>query len=268
MTSEGAPRPVSMGRSGAPLAGRGVLVTRPARQAGAFAQKLAALGASPIVFPAIVILPPDDLAALENVHARIATFDVAVFVSANAVEYGAPDPAQWPKGLVAIAPGPGTAEALASLGIGPVRHPTSAFDSESMLKLPELADPRGRRVIIFRGERGREVLSASLRQRGAQVETVACYRRAAPASGAEGLVEAMRECRVHAVTFTSSEGVDNLWTVVGDEGRRLLVSLPAFVPHARIAERAQQHGLRVTLTAGGDAGLLAGLLAWAAEPSA
>jgi hypothetical protein len=43
--------------------------------------------------------------------------------------------------------------------------------------------------------------------------------------------------------------------------------LPAFAPHARIAERAQQHGLRVTLTGGGDAGLLAGLLAWAAEAS-
>src|SRR5688572_14542725 len=95
-------------RSGGPLAGRGVLVTRPARQACAFAEKLAALGASPVVFPAIVILPPDDFAALASVHARLAEFDVAVFVSANAVEYGAPDAATWPHGLVAIAPGPGT----------------------------------------------------------------------------------------------------------------------------------------------------------------
>jgi uroporphyrinogen-III synthase len=255
----------SLPRSAAPLAGCGVLVTRPARQAGAFAQKLAALGASPIVFPAIVILPPDDFAPLAAVHARIADFDVAVFVSANAVEYGAPDAAQWPKELVAIAPGPGTAEALAAVGIGPARYPTTTFDSESMLSLPELSDLHGRRIVVFRGEQGRELLSASLRQRGAHVETVACYRRAAPSSGAAGLVEALREGRVHALTFTSSEGVDNLWSVVGDEGRRLLVTLPAFVPHPRIARRAQDLGLHATLTAGGDAGLLAGLLRWAGE---
>jgi uroporphyrinogen-III synthase len=132
-----------------------------------------------------------------------------------------------------------------------------------MLALPELSSLRGRRVVVFRGERGRELLSTSLRHRGADVETVACYRRAAPSSGADGLVEALREARVHALTFTSSEGVDNLWSVVGDEGRRLLVALPAFVPHPRIARRAQDRGLQVTLTAGGDAGLLAGLLSWA-----
>lgn len=260
-----ASRTTSSQRGDAPLAGRGVLVTRPARQAGAFAQKLAALGASPIVFPAIVILPPDDFAPLAAVHARLADFDVAVFVSANAVEFGAPDAAQWPKGLVAIAPGPGTAEALAAVGIAPVIHPATTFDSESMLSLPELSDLQGRRVVVFRGERGRELLSASLRQRGAYVETVACYRRAAPSSGAAGLVEALREGRVHALTFTSSEGVDNLWSVVGDEGRRLLARLPAFVPHPRIAGHAQERGMHATLTDGGDAGLLAGLLRWANE---
>lgn len=252
-------------RTGAPLAGRGVLVTRPARQAGAFAQKLAALGASPIVFPAIVILPPDDFAPLAAVHARLLDFDVAVFVSANAVEFGAPDASRWPKGLVAIAPGPGTAEALAAVGIAPVIHPATTFDSESMLSLPELSGLHGRRVIVFRGERGRELLSASLRQRGAHVETVTCYRRAAPSTGATGLEEALRGGRVHALTFTSSEGVDNLWSIVDDEGRRLLARLPAFVPHPRIARRAQDRGMHVTLTAGGDAGLLAGLLRWADE---
>ncbi len=260
-----ASRTTSSQRGDAPLAGRGVLVTRPARQAGAFAQKLAALGASPIVFPAIVILPPEDYVPLAAVHARLADFDVAVFVSANAVEYGAPDAAQWQKGLVAVAPGPGTAEALASVGIAPVVHPATTFDSESMLSLPALSDLEGRRVIVFRGERGRELLSASLRQRGALVETVACYRRAAPSSGAAGLVEALRDGRVHALTFTSSEGVDNLWSVVGDEGQRLLARLPAFVPHQRIASHAQERGMRATLTAGGDAGLLAGLLRWASE---
>ena len=244
-----------------------MLVTRPARQAGAFAQKVAALGGAPVVFPAIVILPPDDVAPLKAAHSRLAEFDFAVFVSANAVEYGAPDASRWPKGLRAVAPGPGTAEALAAIGIGPVHFPTTTFDSEAMLSLPELADLRGRRVIVFRGERGRELLSAALADRGAHVETVACYRRAAPASGAAGLVEALREGRIDAVTFTSSEGIDNLWSVCGDEGRRLLVALPAFAPHPRIAQRARDLGMQASVTGGGDAGLLAGLLEWAGKES-
>jgi uroporphyrinogen-III synthase len=240
----------------------GVVVTRPARQAAAFAQKLAALGADAIVFPTIVILPPEDTVALESVHARLHEYDFAVFVSANAVEYGAPPAARWPSSLVALAPGPGTVEALASVGITNARMPETTFDSEGLLALPELRDPRGRRVIVFRGERGRELLADTLRARGAQVDTVACYRRAAPASGAEGLVEALRERRANVLTLTSSEGLDNLWAVVGGEGRRLLAALPAFAPHPRIAQRSRGYGLRTIVTSGGDAGLIAGLLEW------
>lgn len=256
---------VAASQARGPLAGRGVLVTRPARQAGAFAEKLAALGADPIIYPAIVILPPDDVAALAAIHARIAAFDVAVFVSANAVEYGAPDAARWPERLIAVVPGPGTAEALASVGITRVTYPATTFDSEAMLALPELCDVQGRSVVVFRGESGRELLSSTLRQRGAHVETIACYRRAAPSTSAAGLLEALREDRVHALTFTSSEGVDNLCNVAGEEGRRLLGRLPAFAPHARIAQRAQERGMNTTVTRGGDAGLIAGLLRWADE---
>lgn len=248
-----------------PLAGLGIVVTRPARQAAAFAQKLAALGASPIVFPAIVILPPADRALLNDVHARLRDYDFAVFVSANAVEYGAPATPRWPASLAAFAPGPGTAEALAGAGILDVRVPRTTLDSEGLLALPELTDVRGRRIVIFRGEGGRELLADTLRSRGAHVDLVSCYRRAVPSSGADGLVEAMREDRAHAVTVTSSEGVDNLWSVLGGEGRRLIATLPAFAPHPRIAERARARGMRAIATAGGDAGLIAGLLEWAAS---
>ena len=245
-----------------PLAGLGIVVTRPARQAAGFAQKLAALGASPILFPAIVILPPADRRSLDEVHARLRDYDFAVFVSANAVEYGAPAQPGWPASLIAFAPGPGTADALAAAGIAEVRVPRTTLDSEGLLALPELTDPRDRRVVVFRGDGGRELVADTLRERGAEVEVVSCYQRAAPSGGAEGLVDAMRELRAHAVTVTSSEGVENLWAVLGDEGRRLMALLPVFAPHQRIAECAGALGLSVIETAGGDAGLIAGLLRW------
>jgi len=247
-----------------PLAGLGILITRPARQAGGFAQKVAALGGQPVIFPAIVILPPADSAPLARAHAALAEYDYAIFISANAVEYGAPDPGKWPPRLVALAPGPGTAEALTAVGIAGAAIPVTTFDSEGLLALPELSAVRGKRVLIFRGDGGREHLGETLRARGAAVDYVACYRRAKPESGALGLSEAFREGRVHAVTITSTEGLDNLWDLVDEATRAAWRARPTFVPHPRIAARARELGLSVVETPGGDAGLIAGLLEWAA----
>jgi uroporphyrinogen-III synthase len=248
-----------------PLDGAGILVTRPARQAAGFAGRIAALGGVPVIFPAIVILPPADAAALARAHAALGDYDYAVFVSANAVEYGVPDPARWPAGLVAFAPGPGTALALADAGIADARVPATSFDSEGLLALPELAAPEGRRVLIFRGDGGREHLGETLRARGASVDYVACYRRAAPGSGAAGLAEAFAQRRVDAVTITASEGLDNLWALADGSLRAAWRERPTFVPHPRIAARARELGLRVVETAGGDAGLVSGLLEWFAD---
>jgi len=253
--------------SGAPLAGRGILITRPARQAAGLAQKIAALGGAPVIFPAIAILPPADPVALARAHDALTTYDIAIFVSGNAVEYGAPDPRRWPARLAVFAPGPGTAEALAAAGLAGARIPTTTFDSEGLLALPELSDVRDKRVLILRGDGGREHLGDTLRARGARVDYLSCYRRAEPRSGAEGLAEAFRERRIDAVTITSSEGLDNLWSLANDALRAGWRACPTFVPHPRIAAHARDLGLSVILTAGGDAGLLAGLLEWAAAPS-
>jgi len=248
-----------------PLAGLGIVVTRPARQAGAFAGKLAALGATPIIFPAIVILPPADRAPLDAIHARLADYELAIFVSANAVEYGIPEPGRWPAKIQSFAPGPGTAAALAEAGVADVAIPATTFDSEGLLALPSLAKVEGRRVALFRGDGGRDLIANTLRARGARVDEVACYRRAVPAGGSAGLIDALREGRAHALTVTSSEGLGNLWAVAGDEGRRLLATLPMFVPHRRIAARARALGIVATATDAGDAGLIAGLLEWARD---
>ena len=247
-----------------PLAGLGILVTRPARQAAGFARKVAALGGEPVIFPAITILPPADPAALERAHASLATYDIAIFISPNAVEYGAPDPRRWPARIAVLAPGPGTAEALAAAGIDGVRIPETTFDSEGLLELPELTDVRGKRVLILRGDGGREHLAESLRSRGARVDAVACYRRAQPCSGVRGLAEAFRDGRIDVVTITSSEALDNLWSIADDAIRAAWRARFTFAPHPRIAAHVSDKGLPVVATAGGDAGLIAGLLEWAA----
>jgi uroporphyrinogen-III synthase len=244
-----------------PLRGAGIVITRPARQAALLAQQIAAVGGTPLIFPTIAILPTDDTQALDDVRRRLAQFDYAIFVSANAAEFGIGDPAAWPAGLPAFAPGPGTAAALAAAGVGDVRQPRTTMDSEGLLELDEFAAPAGKRVVIFRGGTGRDLLGDTLTARGAQVTRVDCYRRARPQSGAEGLVAAWRERRVDAITLTSSEGLDNLWEMLDSYGRSELAATPAFVSHPRIAERAHALKLaRVIVAEPTDAGLIASLL--------
>ena len=71
-------------------------------------------------------------------------------------------------------------DALARHGIHDVISPPLRFDSEALLELPQLTDVNGRRVIIFRGDGGRELLGETLAARGASVEYVSCYRRGRP----------------------------------------------------------------------------------------
>jgi uroporphyrinogen-III synthase len=244
-----------------PLRGAGIVITRPARQAALLAQQIAAVGGTPLIFPTIAILPPGDTRVLDDVRRRLAQFDYAIFVSANAAEFGIGDPTAWPAALPAFAPGPGTAAALVEAGIGDVRQPRTTMDSEGLLELDEFAAPAGKRVVIFRGGTGRDLLADTLTARGAQVTRVDCYRRARPQSGAEGLTAAWREHRVDAITLTSSEGLDNLWEMLDAYGRNELAATPAFVSHPRIAERA--HALKlahVIVAAPTDAGLIASLL--------
>ena len=249
-----------------PLQGVRIVITRPARQSAGLAQQIAALGGKPVMFPAIVILPPADRSALERAQRDLAHYDYAVFVSANAVEYGVGDPASWPAHLVALAPGPGTAAALVAVGIDQVRIPATTMDSEGLLALPELADVKGKRIVIYRGSGGRELLGEALSERGAQVDYVECYRRDKPHGDFEAMVAAWRAGEIDALTLTSSEGLDNLWELFDEVSRSSMAATPTFVPHPRIAERARVLGFgRVTVTAPTDAGLLASLLEYFAS---
>lgn len=156
--------------------------------------------------------------------------------------------------------GQGSARALRELGMQEIIAPKDRFDSEALLALPELQQVAGWRVVIFRGDGGRELLGDTLKARGATVEYAECYQRAKPQHDAAALLAA----DPHAVTVTSSEALGYLWDMLDEPGRARLAVVPLFVPHARIAEAAQRLGWHnVVPTAGGDDGLVAGLIAWA-----
>lgn len=253
---------------GKPLAGRTIVVTRPREQAAALAEAIAAAGGTPLLFPLLEISPAADPRPLAEAVARLPDYAIAVFISPNAVEYALPailDRGTWPGGLLPAAVGPGTVRALASLGIGGCIAPDKRFDSEALLALPELAAERvaGRRIAIFRGDGGRELLAGALRERGAEVDCVTCYRRTGPSVSAVTLLDAWRSGNLDAFTLSSSEGLHHLLAMLDAEGRDFLRETPVFVPHARIAENAKALSLNnIILTGAADAGTVAGLRAY------
>ena len=251
-----------------PLAGRTIVVTRPRAQAAPLAEAIAEAGGIPLVFPLLEILPVDDPQALAAGVARLPGCALAIFISPNAADHALPlilAHGPWPVGVRPAAVGQGTVRALAAHGVSGCIAPRERFDSEALLALPELSGERvaGRRVMIFRGDGGRELLADTLRQRGAEVECLACYRRTGPSGGIEPLLQRWRAGRLDALTVSSSEGLRYLTDLLDGEGLDFLMRTPVFVPHARIAENARTLGLNnIILTDAADAGILAGLRAY------
>jgi uroporphyrinogen-III synthase len=237
------------------FAGRGVVITRPRELAAPFARLLERRGARAIVFPAIEIQPLPAPATL----ARLADYDVAVFVSPSAVRIALAAQPPWPPRLAA-AVGAGTRRQLELTGAQAIVAPTAGADSEALLALPEMRSLRGKRVLIVRGEGGRELLAEALAARGALVEHAVCYRRARPAADAAPLVAAWQRGEVHALTVFSAEALDNFSAMGGAE---LVAALPLFVPHPRIADHARERGAReVVIAPGSDDDVLERLVAY------
>lgn len=245
------------------LAGRHVVVTRPAGQAAHLAAALSEAGAQPVLFPVLAIEAIADPTALLDIAIRLDQFDFAVFVSPNAVAYGLDTVLAhrgWPAGLRAVTVGRSSEQALAERGIRDVLVPEGRFDSEAVLDLPELQGMAGKSVVVFRGDGGRELLGETLARRGARVEYVACYRRSRPRADVAHLMRLWQDASLDAITITSSEGLRNLADMAGPLGLAFLKKTPLFVPHARIAEQARSLGCReVVLTGPADDGLMAGL---------
>ena len=249
-----------------PLSGRRVVVTRPSGQADHLAGLIRAAGGEPVLFPVLEIRDAEDLRPLFALIERLDAFDVAVFVSANAVEKALDfvrSRRAWPASLRVATVGRASARALARYDLGAVIVPTSGFDSEALLDLPELKDMAGKRVVIFRGDGGRELLGDTLAARGARVEYAECYRRARPQADAAPLLAAWERAGLHAIIVTSSEALRNLFGLVGERGQPHMRQTPVFVSHPRIEQAARSLGITtVVLTGQGDEGMLNGMTLW------
>ena len=255
--------------SQAPLAGLGILVTRPAHQAAHLAELIRQAGGNPILFPALEIVDLPDLQTLNAQIERLDQFDLAIFISPNAVNKALNlirAQRELPSNLKIVSIGKGSRKALEQFGMQNVIAPARRFDSEALLECPELQNIAGQRIVIFRGDGGREHLGDALVERGAQVEYAECYRRQKPQADNNALRYLWARNELNAVTVTSSDALRNLYEIAGKLCQQWFKKTPVFVPHERIAQTARELGLeQVFVTEIGDAAMVAGIIAWRSQ---
>ncbi|HWT29208.1 MAG TPA: uroporphyrinogen-III synthase [Methylophilaceae bacterium] len=246
------------------LQDRHIVITRPPGQASRLSRLIVAQAGIAHLFPLIEIVPLEDYTAFDGVIAALEDYDWAIFISSNAVEHAMPRllarSAGMPSGLRFAAIGPVTATSLAGYGVTQTLTPSQRFDSEALLALPEMQAVAGRKILIFRGVGGREVLAETLRARGASVTFAECYRRINPQRNADSLQQLWQNGSLDAIVVTTSEAMRHLLALAGDNAP-WLAATPLCVNHARIGELASSYGLTTAVAdAPGDDAMLACLI--------
>lgn len=220
------------------LTGLSVLVTRPLPQGERLAAAIEMHGGEAHLLPAIAITP---IAGSVS-----AAYDLLVFVSVNAVEHGVPALIRT-EGTRVAAIGNATAAALRAAGWPVDIVPERGFTSEALLAHPSLAIQPNSRVLIVRGQGGRELLRETFQAHGCVVETLEVYERALPAidPARRGEIENLwASGEINVVTATSFETLANLRTLLSERGQSLLATTPLVVPSPRVASMARETGLQ------------------------
>ncbi|MCX7116251.1 MAG: uroporphyrinogen-III synthase [Gammaproteobacteria bacterium] len=242
-----------------PLTGCCVLNTRPIHQAQALTESIQTLGGEVISCPALAIsgLSPEWKNTLPPLH----TFDLAIFISANAVShfFSAIPAAHWPTTLPVVAIGPATAAKLQQLCINIDSVPALA-NSETLLTLPSFAHLSNKKILMIKGKAGRDFLSLTLRQQQALVTEVAVYERTMPDIPTDYLEQIWRNAPINIILFTSEQAMKHLFIMFGTAAHEWLKNTPCLVISQRLAHAATALGIKTVFTTRPDT-LLTGLVA-------
>ncbi len=224
-----------------------IVITRPAHQAEPLTKLIEKLGAKTIIFPTLEILPTPDKNDLVAAIKQISKYQIAIFVSANAVNYSLADFDQPFPSIPVIAIGPGTARALQAKGIESTLPQSPS--SEAILALPVLQNIHAQKIAIFCGEQTRSLLKTDLTTRGAIVDEIVCYRRRCPVADSKAALKLWQAKQVSLIISTSSESLANLWQLFAKMASEWLLSTPLLVINPAMAAQAKQYGFQSVIIA-------------------
>ncbi|MDX1496694.1 MAG: uroporphyrinogen-III synthase [Salinisphaeraceae bacterium] len=210
-------------------------MTRPAHQAEPLCQALEDEGATVIRLPLIEIEALDS-PALPNTQ----DYDWLIFTSPNAVHLGLAGLGQIDSKIAAV--GAATARALKLAGQDDVVIPTRDYSSEGLLACEDFMQPAGQQVLLIKGEGGRDLITSTLRERGALVTERVVYQRHALNPKPDSIVTAIKQA--HSVIATSLEILQSLVESCPAQVLPQLQALQLVVPSERVVKRARGLGFR------------------------
>lgn len=205
-----------------PLFGLGVVITRPERQADDLARLLLEQGANPISFPTIAIEPPDDWGELDKALKQLESYHWLIFTSANGVRFFFERLRQKEKdirdlkGRKICCIGPATARQIEEKDIKVDMVPDE-FIAEGILKSFSALDVRGKRFLLPRAAKARDILPEGLKKMGAMVDVVKTYRTVNSGRKKEEFMTLLEARAVDVITFTSSSTVEKFVEIMGKD---------------------------------------------------
>ncbi|BAN51207.1 uroporphyrinogen-III synthase [Metapseudomonas resinovorans] len=224
-----------------------LLLTRPLDECQAVAAALAEQQVFSSSLPLLAIEPLEETPEQRGLIAELDRYCAIVVVSKPAARLGLQLlDRYWPQPPAAqhwFSVGAATGSLLEDRGL-PTSWPEVGDDSEALLALPRLAEALATaepRVLIMRGEGGRDFLAERLRAQGVTVDYLELYRRCLPDYPAGTLVQRVASERLNGLVVSSGQGLENLQRLAGDAWPEL-ARLTLFVPSPRVAEQAAEAG--------------------------
>ena len=210
------------------LAGKRILITRAREQSGDFATQLEKRGAEVIEFPTIEIVPPLHWEEVDRAIDQLKSYDWILFTSANGVNFfwqrvkERGKALRLPSSVKVCAIGPATANRLKKKRVS-VHYIPKEFIAESILEGFEKMVIKGKRILLARAKKARDVLPEGLKDLGAEVDVVAVYRTIRPRAGSKRLRRLLTEGEIDVVAFTSSSTVNHFAKLLKKEDLKKLL---------------------------------------------
>ena len=222
-------------------------MTRPAGQAQTICERLREAGFQPVHQPMLKIRGCAEPAAEQRQRVMdLDQYQWVIFVSGNAVKFGMNWIEQfWPQLPVGInwyTVGSSSADLLSAFGLA-VNSP-QRMDSEGLLAEPALQALNAEKVLIVKGEGGRNLLRQRLLERGAKVDLLTVYRRLPPDLAPQQLKDLFEQHNFAALLISSGEGLTNMLSLLGERAVDIVADSMLVVPGQRVAELAAESGFR------------------------
>jgi uroporphyrinogen III methyltransferase/synthase len=197
-----------------PLLGKKIVITRAREQAGELIRLLEGYGAHVIEFPTIEVVPPDSWDSVDRAIGDLETYHWIIFTSTNGVKFFLKRLRLKKRRLREFndlrfcAIGPRTGQEIEKAGVK-VNVVPDRYCAEGLVQRLGIEKLEGRRILLARAKKARDLVPKELRNLGATVDVVEVYQTVMPNVSKKEIERVFQRDRIDLITFTSSSTVNH-----------------------------------------------------------